>query len=185
MLEYQRNKRYSQLQLECRSTTIITLNASTEQTKPSPMLLGVSGGTGTATVTASAGACQSSGGGQPTVQVPTYFFSPSETTASTPPVCTQENYTGYYLDVLYYVADANSTRISQVGIAPGENLNNGGGWHDAFATPTTTRADGSFDDVPRGACYAQSTHFCATGSPQSFRATSNGKVYPIATNTTS
>jgi hypothetical protein len=49
------------------ATNIIALNASTERTKPGPMLKGISAGSGTAQVTASAGACQSSGGGNPTV----------------------------------------------------------------------------------------------------------------------
>jgi hypothetical protein len=53
------------------ATSILALNASSEQTKQSPMLKGISGGAGTATVTASAGACQSTGSNSPTVQVPT------------------------------------------------------------------------------------------------------------------
>jgi hypothetical protein len=123
------------------------------------------------------------GGATATVQGPTYFFSPSATQTGTPAICTQEGYTGYFLDVSYYVADTNSNRINQYGMAPGENV--GTGWNDAFATPTTTRYDGSFDDTPRGACYQTSGHFCATGSPQSFRLTNNGDVSSIATNTTS
>jgi hypothetical protein len=120
---------------------------------------------------------------QGAVQIPTYFFSPTETTATLPPACTQDSATGVFLDVSYYVAAADSTRISQSGMAPGENV--GSGWNDAFATPSTTGSDGSFDDVPVGACFVTPGHFCATGHPQSFRLTSNGKVNSISTNTTS
>lgn len=124
----------------------------------------------------------SSGAGN--VQVPTYFFSPSATQTSTPALCTQEGGKGYFLDLSYYVADGNNTRVSQSGMAPGENLGNGSGWHDAFATPTTTRSDGSFDDTPNGGCFVTSGHFCAAGYPQSFRLTADGTVFPISTNTT-
>jgi hypothetical protein len=120
----------------------------------------------------------------PVSQVPTYFFSPSAVQTATPPACVQEGFTGYFIDVSYYVADANSSRVSQSGMAPGENLGDGTGWHDAFATPTTTRSDGSFDDTPQGSCYGTSGHFCAAANPQSFRLTNNGKVFSIMTNTT-
>ncbi len=118
------------------------------------------------------------------VQRPTYFFSPSAVHVATPPVCVQEGATGYFLDVSYYVADSTSVRVSQSGMAPGENLGDGTGWHDAFATPPTTRSDGSFDDTPNGSCYVTPVHHCETISPQSFRLTSGGTVFPIATNTT-
>jgi hypothetical protein len=128
--------------------------------------------------------CTFQGSGGTTVQVPTYFFSPSAQQTATPPACTQQNFTGYFIDVSYYVADQNSSRISKSGMAPGENLNDGNGWHDAYATPATTRSDGSFDDTPFGACYGTTGHFCAAGPPQTFRLTTNGFVLPIATNTT-
>jgi hypothetical protein len=116
-----------------------------------------------------------------TVQVPTYFFSPSATQTSEPPACQFE--TGYFINVSYYVAAQDSSRVSQSGMAPGENV--GSGWNDAFATPKTTRSDGSFNDTPVGACYGTSGHFCAAGLPQSFRLTNNGQVFSIMTNTTS
>jgi hypothetical protein len=119
-----------------------------------------------------------------TVQVPKYFFSPSAVQTATPPVCVQEGFTGYFLDVSYYVADATSSRVSQSGMAPGENMGDGSGWHDDFATPKTTRSDGSFDDTPNGSCYGTSGHFCAAAAPQSFRLTNGGTVLSIATNTT-
>jgi hypothetical protein len=119
-----------------------------------------------------------------TVQVPKYFFSPSAAKTTTPAACTQEGATGYFLDVSYYVADANSSRVSQSGMAPGENLGDGKGWHDAFATPTTTRNDGSFDDTPNGSCYFTQGHFCAAAPSQSFRVTIGSDVSSIATNTT-
>lgn len=119
-----------------------------------------------------------------TVQVPTYFFSPSATQTSTPPVCTQEGATGYFIDVSYYVADANSNRVSQPGMAPGENMGDGNGWHNAFATPTTTGSNGNFDDKPNGSCYITSGHFCANAPGQSFHLIDNSIVFPIATNTT-
>ena len=118
------------------------------------------------------------------VQVPNYFFSPSAVQTATPAACVQAGHTGYFIDVSYYVAAANSSQVSQSGMAPGENFGDGGGWHDAFATPTTTRSDGSFDDTPNGSCYGTSGHFCATANPQSFRVTNGGTVFPIATNTT-
>jgi hypothetical protein len=116
------------------------------------------------------------------VQIPTYFFSPSAAQTGTPSACVQEGFTGYFIDVSYYVAAQNSSRVSQSGMAPGENV--GSGWNDAFATPTTTRSDGSFDDTPNGSCYGTSGHFCALANPQSFRLTINGTVFSIATNTT-
>ena len=118
------------------------------------------------------------------IQVPKYFFSPSAVHVATPPVCVQEGATGYFLDVSYYVADSTSVRVSLSGMAPGENLGDGTGWHDAFATPPTTRSDGSFDDTPNGSCYVTPLHHCETISPQSFRLTSGGTVFSIATNTT-
>jgi hypothetical protein len=118
------------------------------------------------------------------VQVPTYFFSPSAKQTGTPSACVQAGYTGYFIDVSYYVADANSGRVSKSGMAPGENLG-GTGWHDAYATPPTTKSDGSFDDTPFGACYGTSVHYCEAGPPQSFRLTNNGTVFSIMTNTTS
>lgn len=137
--------------------------------------------------------CPTGGFGAPAqgiVQVPTYFFSPSAAQTSTPPLCTQQTGggAGYFLDVSYYVADQNSTRISKSGMAPGEFLSNGTGWNDAYATPPTTRSDGSFDDTPVGGCFSPApnppTHHCETGPSQSFRITSNGSIISIATNTT-
>jgi hypothetical protein len=123
-------------------------------------------------------------GGNDNVQKPTYFFSPSAVHVATPPVCVQEGATGYFLDVSYYVADSTSARVSQSGMAPGENLGDGTGWHDAFATPPTTRSDGSFDDTPNGSCYVTPGHFCAAAASQSFRLTNGSTVFSIATNTT-
>jgi hypothetical protein len=164
------------------SDTQITANFAISPTSPVT-------GNSNVTVTNQA-ANQVSNGVNFYIQVPGYLFSPSATQTSTPPLCIQENGAGYFLDVSYYVADANnSSRISQSGMAPGENLSDGTGWHDAFATPTTTRSDGSFDDTPRGTCYAPApnppTHFCGTGQPQSFRVTANNTVFSITTNTTS
>ena len=117
------------------------------------------------------------------VQVPTYFFSPSAAQTTLPPVCAQEGAIGFVIDVSFYVADANGGQIKQSGMALGENV--GSGWNDAFATPSTTRSDGSFDDTPVGACFATTGHFCAAGHPQSFRLTNSGVIFSIATNTTS
>jgi hypothetical protein len=119
------------------------------------------------------------------VQVPTYFFSPGAVQTGTPPACMIAGYTGYFLDVSYYVADANSNRVNQSGMAPGENLGDGKGWRDAYATPPTTGSTGGFDDTPFGACYQTTVHHCEPGPPQSFRVTNNGKVSSIMTNTTS
>jgi hypothetical protein len=129
--------------------------------------------------------CPAGAGGHTAVRVPTYFFSPSEKQIGTPSACVQAGYTGYFIDVSYYVADASSSRVSQSGMAPGENLGDGKGWHDAYATPATTRSDGSFDGTPFGACYGTSVHYCEAGPPQSFRLTNNGDVLSITTNTTS
>lgn len=167
---------------ECR-TSIARVSGST--TNSSATFQGFAPGTTDGQVEINDGMCVSDGGGPITVQVPNYFFSPSAKQTTTPTDCTLEGAIGYFVDVSYYVADANSNRISQMGMAPGEDVSDGTGWHDAFATPTTTRADGSFDDTPRGACYPTSGHFCAPGNPQSFRLTSNGIIHPIATNTTS
>jgi hypothetical protein len=52
------------------ATSIIALSSSTQGTISSPLLVGVSAGSGTATVNVSAGSCQASGTGNPTVQVP-------------------------------------------------------------------------------------------------------------------
>jgi hypothetical protein len=125
-----------------------------------------------------------SGEGGGDVQVPEYFFSPSAVQTTTPPLCVQEGGVGYFLDVSYYVADASSARISQSGMTPGENLNDGKGWHDDFATPQTTTSSGSFHDTPNGSCYITQGHFCAAAPPQSFRVTDGNIVSSIATNTT-
>jgi hypothetical protein len=53
------------------ATNIIALSSSSQATVSSPSLTGVSGGSGTAKVKASAGGCQDTGGGTPTVQIPT------------------------------------------------------------------------------------------------------------------
>jgi hypothetical protein len=52
------------------------------------------------------------------VQVPTYFFSPSAKQTGTPSACVQAGYTGYFIGVSYFVADANSSRVSISGMAP-------------------------------------------------------------------
>jgi hypothetical protein len=119
----------------------------------------------------------------------TYFFSPSAAQTSMPATCTQVGGAGYYINVSNYVAAQDSSQVSQSGMAPGENLGDGGGWHDAYANPTTTGSDGSFHDTPFGTCYypvpSPPTHHCDTGRPQSFRLTANNTIFPIATNTTS
>ncbi len=102
---------------------------------------------------------------------------------ATPAACVQAGYTGYFINVSYYVAAQDSSQVSQSGMAPGENLGDGGGWHDDFATPKTTGSDGGFHDTPNGSRYGTSGHFCATANPQSFRVTNGGTVFPIVTNT--
>jgi len=131
--------------------------------------------------------CNASTGGIGHVTSPTYFFSPSAAQTGTPSVCVINNFRGYFLDVSYYVADSSSSRVSDSGMAPGENLGDGTGWHDAYTTPNTTNSDGSFDDTPFGACYPPSvpTHYCEAGPPQSFRLTANSTVYSILTHNTS
>jgi hypothetical protein len=128
-----------------------------------------------------------SGTGQVTVQLPTYFFSPSASPfGGLPPVCTQNGSShGYFINVSYYVADQNSSRISKTGMAPGENV--GYGWNDSYATPPTTNSDGSFVDTPVGSCSSQPTYCFSSGnsSTQSFRLTNNSVIFSISTNTTS
>jgi hypothetical protein len=159
------------------------VSVSPQSTPINANITGVGGGSSAISVTAKSGdGCTDTAGPvTETIQNPSYFFSPSATHVSQPPACTQEGATGYFIDISYYVADSSSNRVSQLGMAPGENI--GSGWNDAFATPTTTRSDGSFDDTPSGACYVTSGHFCEGGSSQSFRLTANSTVFSIATNT--
>ena len=129
-----------------------------------------------------AGSCSANVGGGGLVEpAPAYFFSPDATQVSTPAACGSNQ--GVFLDVQYYVADTTGARISQAGLIPGEYVN--GEWTDGFSTPTSTRSDGSFDDVPKGSCYGTSGHFCEAGSPQSFRITQGKVPTDINTNTTS
>jgi hypothetical protein len=61
------------------ATNIIALSSPSQASVKSPMLTGVSAGTGYANVTASAGSCQTSGGGDPAVvKTPTYAIVQSD-----------------------------------------------------------------------------------------------------------
>jgi hypothetical protein len=122
--------------------------------------------------------------GGATVQKPTYFLSNVAVQTAMPPACTQAGYSGYFIDISYWVADQNGNSIQKSGMAPGENLGDGK-WNDAYATPPTTKNDGSFHDTPVGTCYGgHPGHYCQAGPSQSFRITNNGVVFPIMTNTT-
>lgn len=125
----------------------------------------------------------SGGGGPATDQVPQYFFSPSAVSTGVPAACTQAHYNGSFMDISYYVADQNSLKIAQAGLAPGESLN-GGTWNDAFATPTVTGSNGVFDDTPSGACYSVTGHYCQPASNQDFRLTVSGDAIPYNISTT-
>jgi hypothetical protein len=91
------------------ASTIITLNASSEQTKQSPMLLGVSQGSGTATVTAYAGSCQSSGGGSPTVGKDAPLLSSSCTAGSGGNLTDSWGVIGCSLSALTYVLSSSES----------------------------------------------------------------------------
>ena len=60
------------------------------------------------------------------VQIPTYFFSPGAAPTGTPASCTAVGGAGYFINVSNYVADGLSNQITQSGMRPGENLNDGG-----------------------------------------------------------
>jgi hypothetical protein len=90
---------------------------------------------------------------------------------------------GYFIDVVYNLMDQYANPMRIAGIKPGENVA-GTGWNDNFSTPPSTRSGGSFDDVPFGACFGFTSHYCGLQTSRDFRATTaNGVVHPISTNT--
>jgi hypothetical protein len=161
----------------------VTVNSATDTRIVATFAIATNAPAGNHNVTVTA-ASQTSTSVNFYVQAPTYFYSPSAAQTGMPSPCVNAGFTGYFINVSCYVADASGNRISKSGMAPGENLGDGV-WHDDFATPTTTNTDGSFNDTPFGACYDTSAHFCDVGSPQSFRITNSGNVYSVSTNTTS
>jgi hypothetical protein len=148
------------------AVSIITLNASTEQPKPSPMLLGVSGGNGTAAVTASAGACQSSGTENPTVQAPITFpniqtLNSEQLNSTTVPAC-GPNQTGWQREVIRQVKDQNNLPIMVAGQQMAENVTIGPGTNGLNLVPATrnatTDAQGQVIDT---------FNFCSAACPSS------------------
>ncbi len=147
-----------------------------------PMLHGVSAGTGHANVTASAGQCSSSGGGNPTVQLPSYFFSPSASSTSGDCAAGEE---GSFYNVSYYVADLSSARVSKSGMTPLEEAPGTVGY-EAFATPPTTNASGAFNDVPVGTCFGgvpAGQNACTGVFTVSYYLTDSSQSYLINTTT--
>ena len=140
---------------------------------------GVSLGQYTVTAYETAGYCQTAPtGGGGTVQVPTYFILQSHTHVATPAICTNNQAIGYFEDLSNYVADQSGNRISMSGITPLESTNG----FNAYANPSSTRSDGSFDDTPFGACYGATGSFCAPGSGTiTHKATQNGTTSSIYT----
>lgn len=168
------------------ATNIITLNSSTESSSASPVLKGISGGTGTAHVSVSAGACTQSGQGDPIVQEPTYFFSPSAVNVQGD--CYSPSVGSFY-NVSYYVADQSSNRISYAGMTPLESSPGMNGTYGTFATPTTTSSTGSFNDTPVGSCFTfpagtpSGTQACQAQFTVTYENALNGVTFPITTST--
>jgi hypothetical protein len=143
------------------AASIIKLNASTEQTKPSPMLLGVSGGTGTATVVASAGACQSTGSAPPAVQVPTALKVVQTTTNGANTCGAGQN--GWIRVVERGVIDQNGAAIVLANQTIGETVTVNPAQNGLFITsvathPGITDVDGEYPDT---------FSFCSTACPGS------------------
>jgi hypothetical protein len=144
------------------ATNIITLNSSTEAEKASPLLLGVSGGTGTVNVQSSAGGCAiQSPPVHPTVQVPTALKVVQTTTNSvnTCPAGQQ----GWIRVVERGVLDQNSVAIVLANQTIGETVTVNAGQNGLFISsvathPGITDVDGQYPDT---------FSFCSTACPGS------------------
>lgn len=120
------------------------------------------------------------------VPIPMYFLSTSA--VSTDGGCAPGSY-GSFLDISYYVADATGARLSSSGITPLESVYTsvggspigGSPFYLSFATPVSTRPDGSFDDVPFGTCFTAppATEICINHY-QSFEASQSGTTTTIS-----
>jgi hypothetical protein len=110
-------------------TSIITLNG--DGPSQSPNLRGVSAGSGTATLTASAGGCQVTATGNPMVRMPTYFpniqtLNTEQLTSTTTPSC-PSGQAGWQREVIRQVEDQNGTAIPGAGQQMIENVTSGPG----------------------------------------------------------
>jgi hypothetical protein len=141
------------------SSNVIKLNSSADGSKAGPTLFGVAKGTGSATVQATAGSCSASGGGSPTVQVPTATRVVSTTYSGAPTgkyVCAP-NQTGHERSVNKIVTDQNGADIVASGQSLPETITPVSGKNGLnLAVPGTgtglTDASGEFGDN-YGFCY--------------------------------
>lgn len=88
------------------------------------------------------------------VQVPT-FFTPTNSGTVLNAFCAANQ--AFYAFVDYQVADQAQNAIAVGGLTPLESVSQNGGSFSAFnsfATPVSTNANGTFEDVPLGTCFS-------------------------------
>ncbi len=88
------------------------------------------------------------------VQVPTYF-TPTNAGTALNTFCAPNQ--AFYAYVDYQVSDQLMNSISAPGWTPQESVSVNGGSYSAFqsfATPVSTTASGSFEDIPIGTCFS-------------------------------
>jgi hypothetical protein len=167
---------------------------SGSSTSPPVNLLGVSGGTSQVNGHISSQSCQSGGGGQATVQVPTSLKVVSNNILQQGSKGDHGCLPGYYgiaLDTRYQVLDAGGAPVKDGTMTPQEFVTfydgtTNGGYEDigptyVSTTSATTRADGSFDDAPIEICKAVPFTTALT-TKQSIQIVLNGKAYPVRVN---
>jgi len=124
---------------------------------------------GNRTVKVSVGGAQSSSSANFYVQKPYLVVVTSVTSEN---LGCPTGYVGYGAKVTYQILDENSQAILRSGLTPEEyfTVNGQPGIPDwaPFATPTTTDADGKFNDIPIGTCSMANYNFCKAVE-QSFR----------------
>ncbi len=119
--------------------------------------------------------------GTATVQVPTYFEAIDAFTVSGG--C-DPGMQGSFFSVKYQVEDQNGNPIQVSGMKPLENAPGTNGTYQPFATPSTTAADGTFNDTPVGTCFTNTIQNVCVSVTQSFQLVdTNNNTYAITTTT--
>ena len=143
---------------------------------------GTSGGQQTITVTYTINRQSASVNHSVFVQVPNYFVTTSAPSVSTPSECTSAGASGVFVALMNFVADSNGTQIAVPDINLIETVANI--TSNNYATPSSTRSDGTFDDVPFGACFPVSGQYCQDGNTVTLAAGYQGVNYSIQLRTT-
>jgi hypothetical protein len=124
------------------------------------------------------------GSNEALVQVPTYFEAIDAETVGGE--C-ESGQTGSFFTVKYQVLDQNGNAINQSGMTPEEHVTvNGEATFDgfrSFSTPSTTASDGTFNDLPVGACFTTTAQNFRVSTVQSFQLISGGNTFTISTTT--